>query len=138
MTENKVPYRSEIPIEYTWNASSVFPTLSDWELEVEKIPGDLKWLRAFQGTLKNNPSTLADALKLRDAIINRVAKVDMFAYISNQVDKTDQEAASMVGKAKALLGQALAAGAFIEPEILKIGWQKALFGAIKKGGKESR
>jgi len=123
MTENKVPYRNEIPVEYTWNASSVFPSLSDWELEVEKIPGDLQRLRAFQGTLKNIPSTLVDVLQCRDAIFNRVQKVDMFAYISYQVDKTDQTAASMIGKAKTLVGQALAAGSFIEPEILEIGWQ---------------
>jgi len=123
MSENKIPPRNEIQKEYTWNAESVFDTPQEWEIELKQILKSLPSLTGFQGKLEQNASLVADALEQRDELINRIDIAVMYAYMCMAVDTTNQERASMPGKAQAVYGQALASAAFIEPELLAIGEQ---------------
>lgn len=130
MEPQPVPPRSEAAREYTWNSESVFATTADWERELNSIQGELQRMGAYQGRLAEGPETLFDALDLRDRLLSRVNLVMMWAMMSHQVDKGDQAAAALVGQSRSLNGQAMAAAAFIEPEILALGaetltsWQK--------------
>ncbi|MFC2026049.1 oligoendopeptidase F [Chloroflexota bacterium] len=121
MTKETVPTRNEIPVEYTWNAPSVYPSVQDWENELVSITESLERIEQFKGRLGENPTVLADALNVRDEIRRRIDTALMYAEMSHSVDKTDQGTASMPGKAQGLYGKALAAISFIEPEILHIG-----------------
>jgi len=121
MSEIKVPMRSDIPLNILERTQCI-PTISDWELEVEKSQVIWKPYGKLQGSLKtiHPPYRCAPAAR---CIGKRVNKVDMYAHISYQVAKTTRKLPVMVGQTKALLGQSLAAASFIEPEILEIGWQ---------------
>ena len=44
-TEAVVPNHSEIDPRYTWNATSVFPSVEAWEAEFERVAGDLAGLQ---------------------------------------------------------------------------------------------
>ncbi len=116
-----VPPRSAIAPEFRWNAPSVFPSAADWEAELAAIAADLPRLRAFEGRLAEGPATLAEAFGVLEDLYRRVNIVYMYATMTYSVDTTDQAAAAMVGKAQGLYGQALAAQAFIDPELLAIG-----------------
>ena len=37
-TKEGIPHHNEIDPRYTWNATSVFPTVEAWEAEVERLP----------------------------------------------------------------------------------------------------
>ena len=121
MTESKVPQRSEISKAYTWNAESVFPSIQAWDEELKAILDSLPRLSAYQGRLGEQAGTAADALETRDELLSRIETANMYAYISMAVDLTNQQSASMPGKAQGIFGQVLAAAAFIEPELLEIG-----------------
>jgi oligoendopeptidase F len=112
--------RSEIRQEETWNATSVFPTLAAWETEYQQIQEQLPTLGSYQGTLSQNPATLAEALDTFFQIANRVEKLHMYAMISSSVDSTNQAAAALASKSTSLTGQMRAAGAFLKPEILTL------------------
>ena len=44
-----VPKRSDIAIEHTWNAESVFPAIDDWETEFGRAGGRISELARFRG-----------------------------------------------------------------------------------------
>jgi oligoendopeptidase F len=121
MTKDTVPPRNEIPIKYTWNAPSVYPSVQDWDDELASIADSLHEIENFKGRLKDGPTVLVDSLIFRDEIRRRIDTALMYADMSHAVDKTDQNTASMPGMAQGLNGQVLAATSFIEPEILGIG-----------------
>jgi oligoendopeptidase F len=123
--------RKDVPQADTWNAESVFPTYQDWEDELKTIQAELPRIAQAQGRLAEGSRMVADALEARDEISRGVAKALMFAHICYQVDKTDPVAGGMPGKAQAVYGQAMAATAFIQPELIAIGqrtlrsWQQS-------------
>jgi oligoendopeptidase F len=113
--------RKDVLKNATWNWESVFLSHQAWEEELKSIQRELPKLAEFQGRLHAGAVVLADALELRNDFTRRVAKVVMFATISYQVDKSDQQAGTMHGQAQAVFGQAMAAGSFYEPELIAIG-----------------
>ena len=57
-TETVIPHHSEINPRYTWNATSVFPTVEAWEAEFERVAGDLAGVQQFAGHLADGPAIL--------------------------------------------------------------------------------
>lgn len=121
MNGNLVPPRKDIPKENTWNHESVFADFHAWENEVKAIQADLDAYRDYQTKITQSSSQLADALEKRDEITQKLMIVLMYAMISHEVDKTEQKAAMLPGKAYSLLAKAQSTVAFLEPGILSIG-----------------
>lgn len=126
MIGKTIPFRKDIPQEYTWNSESVFASIQDWENEVSSLQHELKNFQDAQAIFSLGATQLAEVLEKRDAITQRLMVVLMYAIISHEVDKNDQQAAMLPGKAFGLAAQGQAASAFIEPGILAIGEEKIL------------
>lgn len=120
MPKITLPQRSEVRLEDTWNAASVFPTLAAWEAEYRQVQAQLPMLAQYQGTLSQGPDRLVEALDTFFQIANRARKLGVYASISSSVDSTDQASAALASKATSLVGQTQAAGAFLKPEILAL------------------
>ena len=56
----RLPQRSEIQPEHTWDAQSVFPDDAAWETELATLADSFPGLEAFQGHLGDGPAMLAD------------------------------------------------------------------------------
>ena len=123
MTDFADKPRSEIAPEFTWNAPSVFESDSEWETEFDSFMKSLPGLKKFQGHLGDSAATLAEAFDTYDQLLRHGLKLYMYAGMSYSVDTTNQAAIRMDNKASGLLGQGLAASAFIKPELLAIGEQ---------------
>jgi len=121
MPAPSLPSHGEIDPRYTWNAPSLFPSAAAWEDELLACTGSLTDLERFRGRLAEGPSTLADALDGIAQAMQRVGRIRIYAGMSAAVDTTDQAAARMSGQAQALVAQATAACAFLNPELLAIG-----------------
>jgi oligoendopeptidase F len=124
MAYSKIPMRSEIPAEHTWNASSVFSSNEVWEGEFERLSETLSELGKFHGHLGENPDLLIEALGTFEDIKQRISRVLVYAGMSHKVDTTNQTATGMFSKAQGLYGKTLAAAAFIDPEVLAMGEEK--------------
>ena len=120
-TEAAIPHHSEIDSRYTWNAASVFPTVKAWEVEFERVAGDLAGLRQFAGHLADGPLTLADALDASQELKRRVYMLDVYAGMDYAVDTQNQPAAKRYGRVQGLSSQLAAASAFVGPELLALG-----------------
>jgi oligoendopeptidase F len=124
MTLKKVPVRSMVDSQYTWNARSVFPSEKAWEKEVKQIVEDLSKVKVYRGCLAEGPSTLLEALSAAYKLVSRAKTALMYAGFSYAVDTTNQHAAGMRGRAQGMFGQVLSAVSFIQPEILALGKAK--------------
>ncbi len=124
MSATTVPTHSEIDPRFTWNEPSVFATPADWEAEYRSVSEALGGLKQYAGRLAESPAVLAAAFAALQDLMARVFKLYTYAGMSYAVDTTDQEAAKRNGRAMGLYGQAMAAIAFVDPELLGIGEAK--------------
>jgi oligoendopeptidase F len=121
LSETTLRERSDIPIEFTWNAESVFPNRSAWGEELETLARDLEPLAGFQGRLKEGSEVLLEVIGIIEDVLGRALKLFSYAYIGLSVDSLDSEAAGMTGRIQEVMGQALAATAFLDPELIAAG-----------------
>jgi oligoendopeptidase F len=119
-----LPLRSEVPVEHTWDTYSVFADDAAWEAAVADLGPRMKALAGFAGRLAEGPQTLLDYLQQRDAAINRVGRIYVYAGGFRAVDTMDQEAQARSSRAGSLFARYGAATAFDEPELLAIGVDK--------------
>lgn len=117
----KVPPRSKINKQFTWNSESVFASIEDWEEELQHILEGMSKVKAYQGRLGDGPTVLLEALAVAHELVSRVQIAFMYAGFSYAVDTTDQKAAGMRGRAQGVYGQVLSAVSFLQPEILAVG-----------------
>lgn len=125
-----LPPRSAVVHEHTWNRESVFATPDGWQKELEAVKGVLAEVKKYPGHLGDSPDVLADWLELVHETENRVTVLYLYATMEQSVDTTNQDAAAMMSQVRSLQGEAQAASAFAEPEILSLrrekldGWMK--------------
>ena len=122
MSQKSLPQRSEVPVEETWNLESIFATPKIWKENYENIIAQLPELEKFQGKLSENAQKLLQGLKLFDEIFIPGMQVYVYAGLAASVDVGDQDAAARFGQARGLLAKVRTATAFVEPEIMAIGF----------------
>jgi oligoendopeptidase F len=123
MSQTTVLKRSEIAEQYKWNAESVFPTPEAWQEEAEKIKEALPQMDRFRGHLAEGPAVLREAFALYEQLYMRFGRFFVYAMIGQEVDTADPDAARRRGIAMGMFGRFIAAGSFLDPELLAIGQQ---------------
>ena len=121
LSSHRVPLRSEIPAQYTWNAPSVFESVDAWQAAFEAAEQDIAAFARFKGRLGEGAALLAEALTAYQDLRQQVGKVRVYAMMSHSVEMTDQDAARMSSKAQGLSAKARAVTSFLDPELLAIG-----------------
>jgi oligoendopeptidase F len=122
MAESTLPRHNELPVQYTWNAPSVFPSDEAWEREWNLIDAGLaSAAKKYQGHLTDSAALLYECLQTRDETLRRAQVLMVYADMASAVDSNDQQAVAMSGRARSLYGQVLATFAFVEPELIAIG-----------------
>jgi oligoendopeptidase F len=120
-TEATILHHSEIDPRYTWNATSVFPSVEAWEVEYDAVAAALPSLAAFQGHLAEGAAALSATLEAVQSLARRVGILAVYAGMDYAVDTQSQPAAKRYGRVQGLSGQLAAASAFVGPELLAIG-----------------
>ncbi|MBN2238423.1 MAG: oligoendopeptidase F [Dehalococcoidales bacterium] len=121
MSELKVPERSEITPEHTWNAPSVFPSVEAWEQEFKDVESNLGLLEKAKEQLSSGAAGLLVAMRIIEDIQCRAMKLIVYAHMSFSVNTRDQVAASLYDRAIGLAGTVQGATAFLGPGLLAIG-----------------
>ena len=112
--------RNQVPVEYTWDTSSIFPTVEAWQAAFDQASAELPELKRFQGHLGDGPEPLLAWFHTYEAITNLVDRVALYARLNSAVDATDQEAKARADQVITLQARARAASAFAEPELIDI------------------
>lgn len=124
MSITHIRRRAEIPIEYTWNTSSIFPSLADWQDAFMEVDAALPGLARFQGRLGEGPDVLLAWLRTYEELNNRLDRVLLYARLNFAVDTLDQQAKANNDQVTSLQARAAAASAFAEPEIIASGFDR--------------
>jgi oligoendopeptidase F len=110
-------------VEETWNLESIFRSIAEWEAAYYEVRERLPELKAFEGQLDQGPETLLDCLNTYQEILRLAEKVVIYAVLASSVDVSNQEAAARAGQGRSLIAQAASAAAFLEPELMAIGFE---------------
>lgn len=126
----RIPPRSEIPQEYTWNLEAVFPSADEWEESFLLLGGEMERLGGYCGRLFESPETLLEFLKLEEAASERLGKLYAYAVMKSHEDTADAARQARADRAGTLLAAYGAALSFYRPEVLAAGQEK-VNGAIE-------
>ncbi len=125
MSETTLRDRASLDKRYLWNAESIFPDRAAWRAAYTALMAEVPAIAACAGKLgEAGASGLADTLETIFGFIDRVGALYVYASMSQAVDTSDTEAQGMAGQAVGLFGQASAAVAFLDPELLAIGRER--------------
>lgn len=120
---SQLPARSEVPVQATWNAESVFGSIQEWESEYEAVLAEIPKIHSFRGLVSQSTNKLAEVLSICDVIRARIGKLGVYSYTSYGVDTNNQAAARIDSKTATVHSRFSAACSFIAPEILAAGEQ---------------
>jgi oligoendopeptidase F len=118
----KLRQRSEIAEEYKWNPADVFADDEAWEEALGEVEEQERQLAAYRNRLSEGPETLLACLRRREDAARLAAKINIYAAMFYSVDTADQEAVAKQDRARSTFGRLAAAGAFLEPELIQIGF----------------
>ncbi|MCB5237403.1 oligoendopeptidase F [Niallia circulans] len=120
----KTLYRSEVPVEHTWDLRDLFKSEELWKVELLAIEEDIPTVTQYKGKLSQDAKTLLDCLKARDALSERLARVLTYANLNQSTDGSNpvnQENDAIVSSLYAKVSSSLS---FIDSEILALSNEK--------------
>jgi len=120
MESTKVPDRSDIPREQTWNAEAVYADRNEWRQNLSVLKGQISRFDEFAGTLSQGPKRIAQWYKTLAEVLGRSDKLQFYATMATAVDGDDSEASAMTGQIRGIAAGISARTAFADPEILSL------------------
>jgi len=117
---HRYEHRKDIPQQYTWDLTSLFSSVEEWEREFQEVQRQLPLLCSLQGTLSQSGDALWRVLQQRDEVSHRVERLYTYASLLLDEDTTQGLPQSLVDRISQLIAQISSALSFIEPEILAL------------------
>lgn len=117
---SQVPERTEISDEYKWHLDDIYASDEQWQADYSNLKNRLSQLEQYKGKLAGSAQNLVSCLKVRDEIGITSGQLYAFARMHRDENTANSKYQAMTGQTEALLAEAGAATAFIEPEILTI------------------
>lgn len=112
--------RNEVPLEDTWDLSSLFADEAAWERAFRRWVRRIDGYQRFRGQLASGPETLAACLKF-DCDIGRLGeRLGCYAHLKAAEDQADSASQAMLARLQNAATRAAEAASFIHPEILEI------------------
>lgn len=112
--------RSDIPIEETWDLSSMFPNDEAWAASAEKAPGLIDQVAAYRGRLGEGPSTIRETLDAFYGLQEELGKIFTYASLRKDEDQTNPDGLAQYDKAiqiSVLAGEKLS---WVTPELVSL------------------
>ncbi len=119
----KTMVRNEIPNEYKWDLSDIYPNWETWEEEMSRLQKMMDEYASFQGTLSQGSDNLLKAFLLGDELGKLLYKVYRYPALSSVTDTRDNEIAARFQQVQILNSKFNIATAWFNPEMLAIPWE---------------
>ncbi|RIK39777.1 MAG: oligoendopeptidase F [Chloroflexi bacterium] len=115
-----LPRRDELPLEDTWALETIYATPEHWEQAFLAHDANLSEIEPLRGALGSSAAALLAGLKLRDAVIDELWTIDLYAGLRAAEDTGNATALAMLDRGEGLIARTMAALSFMEPELLAI------------------
>lgn len=116
--------RTKIADKYKWNLTDIYPSVSAWRQQKEKITAEIPKMKSFVGKLGSSAKTLADALETMSHLDKELSRLYVYSTMSSDQDTRNSEAQGMRQEMQTLYANFSAQVSFIAPELLKVGSAK--------------
>ena len=112
--------RAEIPAEYRWDFSAIYPSWAAWEEGMKEFDARMDAFAKLQGTLAQGPQALLKAYESFDEIGKLQYRLYRYPQLQRDVDTRDQAVAGRFQRMSAVFAKFETASAWFTPELLKI------------------
>jgi oligoendopeptidase F len=112
--------RAEIPAEYKWDFTPIFPSWEAWDAAIKEMEGKMDQYAALKGTLSQGPEAVLRAYKLYDEIGQLQYKVYRYPQLQRDVDLRNNEVGAKLQRVQAVFAKFATATSWFTPELLTI------------------
>jgi oligoendopeptidase F len=112
--------RSEIPAEFRWDFSPIYPNWDAWEAGMRDMDARIDAFAALKGTLKNGPDAVLKAYVAFDEIGKLQYRLYRYPQLQRDVDTREQAVAGRFQRVGALFAKFDTATAWFTPEVLTV------------------
>ena len=116
----KLPKRSEVSQNLTWNLEEIYPDTAAWEAELAQGIALSDRIAEREGHLAESAAQLLETLQLYEAFVRIEDRVGGYAFMRQDEDTADPARQQLFLKAQNVSAKAQEKLAFLEPEILEI------------------
>ena len=121
MTEiKKVPARSEVPEELTWDLERVYQSIEDWKKDQQKLENKLNEFKYAKDQLEMNADKFLEVIEQYLEIMRIYEKLAVFASMKNDQDTTNSQYQELQGMADNLGTQVSEAVAWFQPALVHL------------------
>ena len=119
MANKNLRQREEIDKKYKWDIESMYPDESQWEKDIQDCISAADAFRHFDGHLTESAKTLAEALRQRDQIWQKLEHAFVYAAMKKDEDNRVERYQAMDDKCGAAMAKISAAMSFFAPQLLE-------------------
>lgn len=116
--------RKNIPLQYKWNLSILYPNAQAWHSDLKAISKKAEKLKYFKGKLGKNAKMFSEALRLYSNVLKDYYKLSEYAERLSDQDLRNSENQKLVQESAHLGSKIDEITAYMDPEILTIGSAK--------------
>src|SRR5699024_4375988 len=125
MAESKqLPKREEVPIEKTWDLTTIFKTDEDWETAYDEAAKEVAKLNEFQVTLADGADQLLNVLETIHAAMRKDENLNVYSNLKNDQDTRNNTYHAMNNRAMTVTTNAVAATSWFDKELLTLPEEK--------------
>ncbi len=110
--------RSEVPVEETWDLSTIFKTDEAWEEAYSELEKDYVKVSEFKGKVLDSADSLLKLLKFQEDVFLRGSHLYVYTHLHSDTDVSNSKYLAMLSRATNLVNDMYAAFSFVSPEIL--------------------
>jgi len=115
--------RENIPEEYKWDLSDIYPSWEAWEEGMTQLEGLMDEYAGLKGTLSQGPDALLKTFTLSDELGMLLYKVYRYPGLASVVDQKNNEIAGRFQQVQIAYAKFNTATAWFDPELLSIPWE---------------
>jgi len=112
--------RAEIPAEFRWDFSAIYPSWSAWEAGLADMEAKMDAFARLKGTLARGPAAVLKAYQGYDEIGKLQYLVFRYPQLQRDVDTRDQTVAGRFQRVDAAFARFDTATSWFTPELLKV------------------
>jgi oligoendopeptidase F len=116
----QLPERDAIPVQYTWDLSSICVSWADWSAAYARLDAAIADFKKRQGTLGESPASLLDAFRAMDEMGALAYRVWYFASLHYDQDQRNNEINGRRQQVQILFARQQQASSWFNPELLAV------------------
>jgi oligoendopeptidase F len=116
----KLPLRSEVPMEDTWDLSLLFPSNEAWEKAFSEWEKTIGGYEPFRGHLGESAEKLAECLRFDTQFERQGDRLGTYAFLKETEDVSNSTYQAMKGRYIGIASRAAELASYIRPEIMSI------------------